>query len=149
MIKRTYIESLVTEHLKDTDIFPVQVVVKPGNKILVFIDSDTNVTIADCVSLSRFIEKQFDREVEDFELSVSSSGLDQPLLILRQYIKNLNKLVEVKYSDCEKADGVLIEADNENIKIQTSKSKKKPSEIITIPFSEIIETKIKIVFLNN
>ena len=95
MIKRTYIQSLVLEHLQDTDKFLVQVMVKPANKILVFIDSDTNVTIADCVSLSRFIESKLDRETEDFELSVSSSGLDQPLLILRQYIKNLNKLVEV------------------------------------------------------
>lgn len=146
MIKRTYIQSLVLEHLQDTDKFLVQVMVKPANKILVFIDSDTNVTIADCVSLSRFIESKLDRETEDFELSVSSSGLDQPLLILRQYIKNLNKLVEVKYSDTEKAEGILLEATSESIKIQTSKTKKKPSEIITIPFSEILETKIKIVF---
>jgi ribosome maturation factor RimP len=74
-------ESIVREietALLDTDRFIVEVKVKAGNRITVLLDSDTQITIADCVAVNRHIESVFDREVEDYELTVSSSGIDQP-----------------------------------------------------------------------
>ena len=63
---------------------------------------DDSVTINDCVELSRHIESNLDRENEDFELNVSSAGLDQPFKVFRQYLKNINKDISVIKTDGQK-----------------------------------------------
>lgn len=83
MIAKEQIISLAEEALKDTDRYVVDVTVSSDNVIEVYIDSDTSVTIDDCVEASRYIEEHLDRDAEDFELSVSSAGIDEPLLVVR------------------------------------------------------------------
>ena len=78
MITDKLIREWIEEHLSGTDRFLVDLTIKSGNRILVFIDSDTSVLIEHCISLSKFIESHLDRDIEDFELNVSSSGLDHP-----------------------------------------------------------------------
>ena len=70
-----------------------------SGEIRIFIDSDSRVLIEHCIELSKFIESQLDRDVEDFELNVSSSGLDQPYRLSRQYIKNIGREVSVLQKD--------------------------------------------------
>jgi ribosome maturation factor RimP len=139
---------LIDNHLAGTDKFLVDLLLKPGNKIYVFIDGDHGVTISDCVELSRFIESQFDRETEDFDLIVSSSGADQPIKMPRQYPKNIGRSLQVKLSEENMVSGKL-EAVNETGIVLTTKGDKKkklPAETLTIPFHAIIESKVIISF---
>jgi len=150
MIQKQDIIALAEECLEGSDRFVVDVLIKPDNLILVFIDADSAVTIDHCVALSRYIEKHFDREEEDFELRVSSSGLDQPIKMLRQFKKAVGRSVVVKFKQEDKNSlmGELMEADEAGIQIQEitikklNKIKKEiKGEILTIPFSEIEEVK--------
>ena len=143
MITEKQITELIEEALAGTDRFPVDVSVKPGNRILVFIDSDTSVSIMDCIKLSKFIESHLDRETEDFELNVSSAGLDQPYKLLRQFSKNIGREIAVLLVDKTKISGKLTAADENGIQVlEIKKVKKEITETEhRIPFSEIKEAK--------
>jgi ribosome maturation factor RimP len=149
MIQKQDIIALAEQCLEGSDRFIVDILIKPDNLILIFIDADTAVTIDHCVELSRFIEKHFDREEEDFELRVSSSGLDQPIKMLRQFKKAIGRTVAVKFKEDEKIiSGELLAADDAGIQIQEITIKKLnklkkavKGEILSIPFSEIEEVK--------
>ena len=118
MISEQLIKELTNTHLEGTDRFAVSIAVRSDNRIRIFIDSDTHVLIEHCIELSKFIESQLDRDIEDFELNVSSSGLDQPYKLSRQYIKNIGREVAVLLKDNNKIDGTLIAADNESFSIK-------------------------------
>lgn len=127
---------LVEEKLTE-DQFIVSVDVSPLNQISVLLDSDTGITIQHCVNISRQIEGNLDREIEDFELNVSSAGLGQPLKILRQFRKNLDKEVEAILKDGRKLGGILKAVDEKGFKLETSKrekveGKKKKQRITTL-----------------
>ena len=151
MIDAKKIQVLANEKLKGTDVFLVDVKIKPINKIFVFVDSDSSVTISDCIDISRHIEFSLDREPEDFELRVSSAGLDQPLKVLRQYQKCIGGEVEILTTDGEKKIGTLIKADKNGIEIISKQNKKRElKELnISIDFEDIKETKQIISFKKN
>lgn len=117
MIDVAKIEQLATAKLDGTDLFVVEVKITPMNEIEVLIDSDTNVGIDACVELSRAIEAEFDRETEDFELTVASAGVGQPLKFLRQYRKLIGKSVEVLLKSGIKFVAVLTEATEDSMTV--------------------------------
>ena len=82
----------------------VDVVIKPGNLIVVEIDNDEAVSIDDCAELSRYLEEHLDRDVEDYELEVGSAGITSPFKVLRQYVKNIGNEVEMLLKNGSKAD---------------------------------------------
>lgn len=131
MIEKTLISTLVEEALQDTDLFLVEVKVKPSNVIEVYVDSDSAVNIDQCVAVSRYVEGKLDRDAEDFELSVFSWGLSGALKLDRQLQKYLGKDVEVKTKEQGKFQGKLVRFDAEKVEIAPAPkktSKKKPSE---------------------
>ncbi len=68
--------------------FIVEIKISKDNEIELTVESeDSIVTLDDCVDISRKFEEKFDREVEDYELTVTSAGLDQPFKVFRQYKK--------------------------------------------------------------
>ena len=142
------IANLVNQHLANTDKFLVDVLVKPGNRIFVFIDGDHGVMISDCVEVSRFVESHLDRESEDFELNVSSAGADQPIKLPRQYVKNIGRSLQVKLSEEISVSGKLEEVNEKGIVLTTAGDKKKklPAETLNIPFENMIESKVIISF---
>jgi len=153
MIKKKYIAKLANDCLLDTDRFVVGIVISTDNAIKVFIDGDSGVTIKNCVEVSRYIESSLDREDEDFELSVSSSGVDHPFVLLRQYLNNIEKAVSVIKNDGVKIKGILKNANDDTIDLLEEikyKNKKNKSttygEVITIPMGDIKETKRVITF---
>jgi ribosome maturation factor RimP len=89
MIDKTKINQLIDEVLADSPLFLVDLKVSGRNQILVYLDGDNGVPISSCVQVSRHIESSLDREVEDFELEVSSIGVDKPLVMPRQFKKIL------------------------------------------------------------
>lgn len=148
MITESFIRNLADECLLESTSYLLDLKIKAGNVIQVTIDSDTLVGINDCVKLSRHIESHLDRETEDFELQVSSAGIDAPLRLPRQYRKNLGRDLTVELAD-EKLSGALTEATDEYIVIlpAAGKSKKLPApEPRTIPYTEIKKAKIIIKF---
>ncbi len=101
--------------LDGTDRFVVDVKCSPANEIEVVIDADSSVDLDACVELSRKIEEAFDREVEDYELSVFSAGVGQPLKLLRQYYKLVGESVEVLLVNGVKMLATLKEVSPEGI----------------------------------
>jgi len=143
MISEQLIKDLTLSHLEGTDRFAVSVAVKSDNRIRIFIDSDTHVLIEHCIELSKYIESQLNRESEDFELNVSSAGLDQPYKLPRQYMKNIGRQVSVLLKDNNKIEGSLIAADNEGFSVtEVTKIKKLITETThSFLYSDIKETK--------
>lgn len=143
MIPENQIRNWIEEHLQGSDRFLVELVIKSGNRIMVFIDSDSSVLIEHCISLSRFIESKLDRNVEDFELNVSSAGLDHPYKLLRQYVKNIGREVSVTLTDGSKVSGTLTQADENGFSILEKIKQKKISieKEYRFTFTQIKETK--------
>ncbi len=130
MISKELITSLVEESLRDTDLFLVEVKVKPSNVIEVYVDADSAVNIDQCVAVSRYVEGKLDRDAEDFELSVYSWGLSGALKLDRQLQKYVGQEVEVKTKEQGKFQGKLIAFNMETVEIAPApkKSKKKVVE---------------------
>ena len=61
---------------------------------------------------------------EDYELTVGSYGITSPLLLPRQYRKNIGYEVEVLTGDGRKLKGVLADADDEGFTLTTTVKKK-------------------------
>ena len=143
MISEQLIKDLTSSHLEGTDRFAVSVAVRSDNRIRIFIDSDTHVLIEHCIELSKYIESQLNRDIEDFELNVSSSGLDQPYKLARQYKKNVGREVSVLLKDNSKIEGTMTEADDDGFTVkQITKVKKIITETThRFLYSDIKETK--------
>ncbi len=107
MKDKNNIEKLVNEHIKGTRIFLVGIKVSSSNKITVLADTMKGITIDECAELHRYLEKNLDRNVEDFELQVSSPGLDMPFSVIEQYRKNEGKKVEVVDIEGARFTGLL------------------------------------------
>lgn len=124
MIDKELIISLAEEALKETDRYVVNVTVSKDDVIEVYIDSDTSVTIDDCVEASRYIEEHLDRDAEDFELSVSSAGIDEPLLVTRQYGKYIGQSLFITKNDGTKKMYKLLSLNELEIEVQEAEAKK-------------------------
>ncbi|MBN2614525.1 MAG: ribosome assembly cofactor RimP [Bacteroidales bacterium] len=153
MMDKKHIESLVQEALQESDRFLVEVRVSTDNVIHIIIDSDSAVNIEHCISVSRFVEGKLDREKEDFELNVMSSGLDHPFHLLRQYKKFVGKSIQVVMQNDKKLQGKLLEVEETHIVLQEEKEVKqkkrvikKAGETVHIPLSEIKQAKAVINF---
>lgn len=149
MILQEFVAQIVESYLKDKDHYLVDIKVSRDNRISVEIDSFNGVSIDFCSDLSKEIESKLDRDVEDFELEVSSAGLTQPFKVLKQYEKNIGKEVEVITKDGVKLSGVLKEFDSENIILEQEKQVKPEgakrkitvNEDVVISFNNIKTTK--------
>ena len=99
--------------------FIVDLTISKDNDIILTIESEEGkIELEDCVSLSRFFESRFDREVEDYSLTVSSAGLDQPFKVFKQFSKAIGSKVEVMLKGGRKMIAVLEEADEESITLK-------------------------------
>ena len=132
--------------------FLVSITIKPVNNIKVYLDADTGVVIEKCVAFNRQLYKQIEESElyppGDFSLEVSSPGLEEPLKLHRQYMKNVGRLIEVTPLVGQVLTGVLKELDENKIILLEEKGKNKKKEIVEhiIPFDNIKTTKIQIVF---
>ena len=124
MIEKKTVQSIVENWLEDKDYFLVDVDVTPDDRIVVEIDHAEGVWIEDCVSLSRFIEEQLDRDDEDYELEVGSAGIGQPFKVEQQYHNCVGKVVEVLAADGLKFKGELTAVDGRNFTIMTQEKQK-------------------------
>lgn len=124
MIDNSLIKTLALKYLEDKECFLVDVNVSADNRIVVEIDSDTSVSIDFCIAMSRYIESELNRDVEDFELEVGSSGLTEPFKLVRQYVKNIGNEVEVLTADGRKLKGLLTDATEDYFLLETERDVK-------------------------
>ena len=136
----------------DPDCFLVDIWIKPTNNIRVALDADGGLAIEKCVSLNRRLYKQIEEAAlypdGDFSLEVSSPGLDEPIKMHRQYVKNVNRSVEVLQQDGKITEGVLTAVNENEIEVAETIGKNKKKELVKhiIPFINIKSTKIQIKF---
>lgn len=148
MKDKNFIEEKVKEILGEGDLFLVDVKVSKNNNINIFIDGDNGVKIQDCIDLSKALEECLDRETEDFELNVASFGLEEPLKMQRQYVKNIGRSLQVDTEE-ESITGKLVEANEETFTIELKSKKKKVTETDnkkTYSYTEIKSAKVVISF---
>ena len=154
MITRESVTQLIEERIAGTDMFIVDVTVRPGNVIDVTLDSDSGITIEACTEVHRHLLHAMDRDVEDYSLEVSSPDLTKPLKVFRQYLKNIGRDLSVKKTDKSKAEGELVSATEQGVTLLTAqkeevpgkKGKKLVEREVTIPFTDIAEAKVMIRF---
>lgn len=99
--------------------FIVEINVSKDNDVEIVIESeDSNVVLDDCVEISRRFEECFDRSVEDYSLTVTSAGLDQPFKVLEQYRKAVGTQVEAALKGGRKFVAELVGADEDVVTLK-------------------------------
>ncbi len=148
MIDTKKVVAIAEERLEGSDMFVVGCSCSHSNEVELLIDSDTKIAIDACITLSRAIEECFDRDVEDYSLTVASAGIGSELKLLRQYAKLIDRSVEVLLLSGIKVIGTLLEADEQGVKVAyeqkqvvEKESGKKKKELVRVEqryeFSEI------------
>ena len=143
------IEALISP---EPALFLVEIRIKPTNNIKVYIDGDQGVSIEKLV----FYNRKLYREMEEtglfpdgnFSLEVSSPGLDEPLKMHRQYLKNTGRFVEVLDLEGQRIEGKLLQVTDEALEVEEVKGKGKKMETVvhTIPFARVKATKVQVKF---
>ena len=149
MIDKAELTAVINQALDGSDMFLVDVTVTPDNVIDVEIDADRDITIDDCQRLNDIVLAKFDRDVEDYELTIGSCGLTTPFKVLRQYAKNVGNAVEVLTADGRKLKGTLANAGDDQftvtIEVKEKVEGKKRTQLvqkdIVLKYDEVKYTK--------
>jgi len=120
MITTESITELIKLQIEGSNIFLVEVFVKPGNAIRVHVDSPDGISIDECVKISRKVNESLDRDVEDYSLEVSSPGLGGSFRVTQQYEKNVGRDIEVLYTDGIKVKGKLVSVAEKGIVLRVN-----------------------------
>ena len=150
MISKERVEKLALEKIIELNYFLVDIKINSQNEITVYFDNEEGVLIPDILKVSRHIEENMDRDIEDYQLTVCSPGIDKAFIVKEQYQKNIGRDVKIKTTESDVKKGKLISYSDEEVVIETSKKKKKKKELLieelTIPLDKIKETKLIIKF---
>ena len=149
MINKEIVKELVNDFISDRDVFLVDVKVSTTNRITVLVNKPSGITIDECAMISRHIETNLDRDREDYELNVSSPGLNTPFRVREQFEMNIGRPVEVIDNQGKKTRGILLNVEGEGFEIESEKTiigKKKETEEISFNFDEIKTVKEVISF---
>ena len=141
------IKSIVTDYL-DEDLFLIDVLIRGkavGQKVIILVDGDQGITIDQCASISRQMAATFD-ELDlirnAYQLEVSSPGLDHPIKLKRQFIKNQGRKLKVATPD-EELTGKLVQV-GKNLTLEIKE--KKESKMVEIPFDQVIKANVLVSF---
>jgi len=145
MAEKQKIQALIEEYIKGTGLFLVAVKVISSNRITVLADKNGGITIDECASIHRLIANNLDRDEEDFELQVSSPGLDMPFVVIEQYYKNEGRKVEVIDNEESRHLGILKNVTKGGFELETElkvKGKTKELKDISFNFEQIKSTRV-------
>ena len=146
--------NLVNEGLSEKpSVFLIDLTITDNFKIIVTLDGDNGVILQDCIDISRAIENNLDREEQDFSLEVASVGVGSPLKMIRQYKKNVGRILIVKLAS-ETIEAQLVDANDEFITLvwearepkKIGKGKENVQKRQEIPYSEIKEAVVTVTF---
>lgn len=135
MLDKSKIADIVVAKIAESDLFLVDVTITPDNEIEVTVDSDSRMTIDQCIAINREIESHFDREVEDYSLTVISAGIGQPLTLVRQYKKIIGREIEIVQENGLKLIATLCSVTDDSIEVEYQTKEavegKKRKELVT------------------
>ena len=147
------LEKFLSEILaEEPEYFLVSLRLKPTNNIKVFIDGDQGIAIAKCVRFNRKLYKLIEESgmypEGEFSLELSSPGLDEPLKMHRQYVKNIGRNIEISFLDDTKKEGKLLSVTEADLIIEHTegKGKKAVTQQLVVPFENIKSTIVQIKF---
>jgi ribosome maturation factor RimP len=134
-------------------LFVVGVSISDSFKITISLDDDSGVNLQDCIDISRAIENNLDREEQDFSLEVASVGVGSSLKLIRQYKKNVGRMLIVKLATTT-IEAKLVEATDDSITLtweareqkKVGKGKETVQKRLEIPYSEIKEAIVTVTF---
>ncbi|MBZ4220146.1 MAG: ribosome maturation factor RimP [Chlorobium sp.] len=129
-----------------------------GRKIEVLMDADIGIQIHQCAYISRRIREKLEADDEllelvgeNFDLMVSSPGLGEPIIIPRQYIRHVGKLLLITYADSQGEpvelaghlqEVSLLDESGANIVIMPEKNKKRGQQpkidCVTLYLNQVI-----------
>ncbi|NSW94801.1 MAG: ribosome assembly cofactor RimP [Bacteroidales bacterium] len=147
MVERSRIEDSMREFIKGTRYFLVGVRLSSTGKITVLADTMEGITIDECVEIHRHLEKVLGQEAGDYEIQVSSPGLDMPFGVIEQYFKNEGKTVVVTDNEGQKYNGVLKNVTKGGFELETevkTSGKKKEKKDLSFNFDQVKSTKVHI-----
>lgn len=148
------VQELLEKAFKEyPSLFLIDLSVTESNQIHVIIDGDEGITVQDCMNVSRAIEHNLDREVEDFSLEVLSAGATEPISQKRQYKKNIGRDLKVKTQEAT-LEGKLVAINEQEITLTWKERQPKPlgkgkitvQKEAKVPISTIVEAKVMIKF---
>ena len=140
------IEKAAEQATVENNAFLVELEVKPNNVIIAYVDADEGLSMDQIKMINRKMESELDRDVEDFNLTVSSPDLNRPLKIWRQYKKNIGRFLKVKFND-RQVEGKLEKVEQDFLVLSVLQQKKSPPPVeLEIQFAEIVEAKVAIRF---
>lgn len=153
MVTNERIKELVEQSLADQNHFLVDLVVNSKSnpiKITIVLDGDKGISIDDCATLSRTFAALLDEEnsLENYALEVTTPGLDQPLRLKRQYVKNIGREVKIQLKDKKIERGKLVESTEDTVVIEheVKEGKQKELKKTTFTFEEIERTIVEVSF---
>lgn len=122
MITAEALHGAIAGYLAEKGLFLVDIEISKDNDITIAVESsEGDVKIENCVDIDHIVAGVFDRDVEDYSLTVTSAGLDQPFKVLQQYQKFVGSEVEVVVKGGGKMKGVLSSATEEGFEVTVSK----------------------------
>ncbi|MFN4246581.1 MAG: ribosome maturation factor RimP [Flavipsychrobacter sp.] len=142
---------LLTEPLLEgTDMFIVNVKIKPTNNIKLYLDADGGLSVGKSAEINRKLYKLIEAEAMfpdgDFSLEVSSPGVDEPLLSDRQYKKNIGRTVLITLAEGKDILGLLKEVLEDKLVLEVKVPKKKETTVVEVPLADIKKTVVQITF---
>lgn len=114
-----------------------------GSVLRVYIDKDEGIVVDDCVAVSRQLSGVLD--VEDpikgnYDLEVSSPGMDRPLFTVDQFKKFIGETIKLrlyeKYNERKRFSGILKAVDSEQVVIDCD------NEEYNVPFRLIEKARL-------
>ncbi|WP_026703482.1 ribosome assembly cofactor RimP [Flavobacterium soli] len=154
MTFREKVIDLLNEGLQEKpSIFLIDLTITDAFKIIVTLDGDNGVVLQDCIDVSRAIEHNLDREEQDFSLEVASVGVGSPLKLVRQYKKNIGRMLIVKLAEST-IEAELVDANDEFITLawearepkKLGKGKETVQKRQEIPYTDIKEAIVTVIF---
>ena len=154
MTFREKVTDLLNEGLKEKpSVFLIDLTITDAFKIIVTLDGDNGVVLQDCIDVSRAIEHNLDREEQDFSLEVASVGVGSPLKLVRQYKKNIGRMLIVKLAETT-IEAELVDANDEFIILawearepkKIGKGKETVQKRQEIPYIDIKEAIVTVIF---
>ncbi len=135
-------------------LFLIELSVSENNKIIITLDGDRGVNLQDCITISRAVEQELDKEELDFSLEVASAGVSSPLKFVRQYKKNIGRKLKVKTISNEEIEALLTDADDQAATFswkarepkKIGKGKETVEKTVRLPYVEIKESIVLISF---
>jgi ribosome maturation factor RimP len=135
-------------------LFLIELSVSENNRIIITLDGDRGVNLQDCITISRAVEQELDKEELDFSLEVASAGVSSPLKFVRQYKKNIGRKLKVKTISNEEIEALLTDADDQAATFswkarepkKIGKGKETVEKTVRLPYEEIKESIVLISF---